>query len=656
MKKIFSVLFWLMPVTVCAQNKAVDRLKQAIKVAKENPAKVDLLHDLSYKYMWSAADSATIYARQCRQLAQKINDIAGIGYSLVALCDASTELGNYPQAVDYGFKAVSIFKKSNDTPGIIRANSSIALCYRNQGNYKASLTYVHDALNLAAQLDVHKAILPVMWGIICSVYEKNNQLDSALFYAKKSGEYWSGVLYVFGSIYAKKGNYELALRYYKRTITAAEKNNTLVAIVDAYNGISGVYIDEGQTDSAIYYAKKALVKKPGRTYELGAMESAALLANIFEKEKISDSTLKYLKLTIGIKDSLYSRQKEREVQNIAFNEQLNEQELQKQKEQAETRLKMFALMALLCGLLVIAVLQWRNNSHRQRAFNLLQSQKQETDLQKAKAEHALAELRCTQTQLIQSEKMASMGELTAGIAHEIQNPLNFVNNFSEVNKEILLALETSIKNRNTADALGLTNNIIQNEEKINNHGKRADAIVKGMLKHFRTRGGQKEPTNINTLADEYMRHSYHGLRTKDKTFNAELTTHFDPHLPKINVIPQDMGRVFLNLFNNAFYAVYQKAKAVGLDFKPQVTVSTYTANGKVIITIKDNGIGIPDEIKDKIMQPFFSTKPTGEGTGLGLSLTHDMVVKGHGGSIQFYSVAGEGSKFIISLPDNVNLR
>jgi signal transduction histidine kinase len=645
-----------MAVTAYAQNKATDSLKRAIKVAKEDAAKVDLLHDLSSQYMWWAADSAMIYARQGQQLAQKINDNIGIGYSLIALCQASTELGNYPQAVDYGFKALSTFKKLKDTMGIIHANTGIALCYRNQGNYKGSLLYVHYALNLAAQLHVRNAHLSGSWGVISSIYEKNNQLDSALFYAKKSGEYRSGVLYVLGSIYAKKGNDELALQYYKKTIAMAERNNTLVDIVDAYNGITRVYIGNGKTDSAIYYAKKALLQKLGNTYALGAFESAALLANIYEKKKMTDSTLKYLKLTIGIKDSLYSRQKEREVQNIAFNELLNQQELQKQQEQAENRLKVYALMAVLFVFLVIAVLQWRNNRHRQQAFNVLQKQKQETDLQKAKAEHTLGELKSTQTQLIHAEKMASMGQLTAGIAHEIQNPLNFVNNFSEVNKEMLIVLETDIKYGNTADALAITTNIIQNEEKINHHGKRADAIIKSMLKHFRTRNGQKEPTNINTLVEEYMHLSYHGLRAKDKTFNAELTAHFDPDLPKINVVPQDIGRVFLNLFNNAFYAVRQKAKTAGLDFKPEVTVSTQVENGKVIITVKDNGIGIPDAIKDKIMQPFFTTKPIGEGTGLGLSLSHDMLVKGHGGTIQVDSVAGEGSEFVISLPANFNLR
>ena len=270
--------------------------------------------------------------------------------------------------------------------------------------------------------------------------------------------------------------------------------------------------------------------------------------------------------------------------------------------------------------------------------------------QKIKVEQTLNNLKATQTQLIQSEKMASLGELTAGIAHEIQNPLNFVNNFSEVSKELLEELKDELDKGDIEEAKIISDDVIQHLDKINHHGKRADAIVKGMLEHSRAGSGAKEPTDINKLADEYLRLSYHGLRAKDKSFNATLITNFDENLPLINVIPQDIGRVFLNLFNNAFYAVNQKAKIADLVYQPEVSVTTLAENGKVIIKVKDNGIGIPDAIKDKIMQPFFTTKPTGEGTGLGLSLTYDMVVKGHGGKIELNSTVGEGSEFMIQLP------
>ncbi len=269
----------------------------------------------------------------------------------------------------------------------------------------------------------------------------------------------------------------------------------------------------------------------------------------------------------------------------------------------------------------------------------------------AELNQSLHHLKATQNQLIQSEKMASLGELTAGIAHEIQNPLNFVNNFSEVNLEMISELKDELKVGNVPAALAIADDIEQNEEKISHHGKRADRIVKGMLEHSRSGSGQKEATNLNNMADEYMRLSYHGLRAKDKSFNAELITHFDPNLPKINIVQQDIGRVFLNLFNNAFYAVNQKSKIAAVAYKPEVSATTATENGQVIIKVKDNGIGIPDAIKDKIMQPFFTTKPTGEGTGLGLSLTYDMVVKGHGGEYKCRHQRGLSySEFTVSLP------
>jgi signal transduction histidine kinase/ligand-binding sensor domain-containing protein len=277
-------------------------------------------------------------------------------------------------------------------------------------------------------------------------------------------------------------------------------------------------------------------------------------------------------------------------------------------------------------------------------------QKEEIEAQRDNLEKALGDLKSTQNQLIQSEKMASLGELTAGIAHEIQNPLNFVNNFSEVNKEMIDDLEIELKSGNVDEALIIAADIKQNEEKINHHGKRADSIVKGMLQHSQSGSGSKEPTNINSLADEYLRLAYHGLRAKDKSFHAEIITDFNKDLPKINAVPQDIGRVLLNLFNNAFYVVNQKRKATDAHYKPEVTVTTTIENGQVIIKVKDNGIGIPEAIQDKIMQPFFTTKPTGEGTGLGLSLSYDMVVKGHGGTIQVESTEGQGSEFIITLP------
>ncbi|KGO86186.1 hypothetical protein Q765_12805 [Flavobacterium rivuli WB 3.3-2 = DSM 21788] len=271
----------------------------------------------------------------------------------------------------------------------------------------------------------------------------------------------------------------------------------------------------------------------------------------------------------------------------------------------------------------------------------------------AELQSSIESLKQTQTQLIQSEKMASLGELTAGIAHEIQNPLNFVNNFSDVSIELLDEMQEEMTKGDTEEAAAIAGDIKLNLEKIAHHGRRADGIVKGMLQHSRASSGQKEPTDINVLADEYLRLAYYGLRAKDKGFNAELVTNFGDSLAKINIVPQDVGRVLLNLFTNAFYATQEKSKQSQFSdgsYKPTVSIITHQKDNTVEIIVKDNGTGIPDAIKDKILQPFFTTKPTGEGTGLGLSLSYDIVVKGHNGSIEIDSNENEWSEFKITLP------
>ena len=278
--------------------------------------------------------------------------------------------------------------------------------------------------------------------------------------------------------------------------------------------------------------------------------------------------------------------------------------------------------------------------------------------QKEELEQTVIELKSTQAQLIQSEKMASLGELTAGIAHEIQNPLNFVNNFSEINTELIDELKQEIEKGNLDEVKAIANDIGDNEQKINLHGKRADAIVKGMLQHSRTNSGTKEPTNINALADEYLRLAYHGLRAKDKSFNATMNTDFDETIGKINLIPQEIGRVILNLINNAFYAVNEKKKVSDLEgfenlqghsqYEPTVWIGTRRTKNKVELFVKDNGNGIPPNALDKIFQPFFTTKPTGQGTGLGLSMSYD-IVKAHGGELKVKNKEGTGAEFVIEL-------
>ena len=290
-------------------------------------------------------------------------------------------------------------------------------------------------------------------------------------------------------------------------------------------------------------------------------------------------------------------------------------------------------------------------------------EKKRADVEQANAalKKSLEELKSAQAQLIQSEKMASLGELTAGIAHEIQNPLNFVNNFSDVSADLIEEMNEEISLKNHDEVKDIAHDLKSNLEKIRHHGQRASGIVKGMLEHSRTGDGEKEPTDINALADEYLRLAYHGLRAKDNSFNADFKTELDPSLPKVSVIPQDIGRVLLNLINNAFYAVNKKAArhsesnvesgavTSSDSYKPEVVVRTRLLDGKIEITVKDNGPGIPQDIQDKIFQPFFTTKPTGSGTGLGLSLSYD-IVKAHGGEIKIESREQQGTEFIITIP------
>ncbi|HEX4958819.1 MAG TPA: ATP-binding protein, partial [Lacibacter sp.] len=358
----------------------------------------------------------------------------------------------------------------------------------------------------------------------------------------------------------------------------------------------------------------------------------------------TDSAYKYQGLALQMIDSLTKMRIKNltNFQNIGFNEQLRLQNIEKEKITYQNKIRTYFFMAGIGVLLLLAFIFYRNNRQKQKANKILQEEK-------AKVERTLHELKSTQSQLIQSEKMASLGELTAGIAHEIQNPLNFVNNFSEVSSELIKEMVDEVDKGNTGEVKAIANDLAGNLEKINHHGKRAADIVKGMLQHSRSSSGVKEPTDINLLCDEYLRLAYHGLRAKDKTFNATMKTDFDETIGNINIIPQDIGRVILNLITNAFYVVNEKNKQNIAGYEPTVEVTTKKKGNNVLVSVRDNGNGIPQKVLDKIFQPFFTTKPTGEGTGLGLSLSYD-IVKAHGGEIKVETKEGEGTTFIIELP------
>ena len=394
------------------------------------------------------------------------------------------------------------------------------------------------------------------------------------------------------------------------------------------------------------------------------LAASTLLANYFSKSNPAEAN-RYLKLYIATQEEQYNIQRIKQIEQVSLTEQKALFDLKEKEASFRRQLILLGLLTILFISGIISFILWRNNRIRRSANEVLQ--------------RTLSDLKTTQAQLIQSEKLASLGELTAGIAHEIQNPLNFVNNFAEVSVDLAKELDEEIEKEPLDKILvkELVKDISQNQEKINHHGKRAASIVKGMLEHSRSSSGVKEPTDLNALADEYLRLAYHGLRAKDSSFNATMETHFDPDLPKIEVIPQDIGRVLLNLINNAFYAVAERSRSTvnekakqGIEgFQPTVTVRTRlrlrsATENAIEITVKDNGNGIPEAIKDKIFQPFFTTKPTGQGTGLGLSLAYDIVTKGHGGTLKLESTVYErnsdaigkeiGTAFTLALPVKIN--
>jgi signal transduction histidine kinase len=655
MKKMFFILSVLLffLVKTNAQFYNIDSLKQRLNYAREDTNKLFLLLRISHSYTWSYADTSIIYAQQALDLAQKLNYERGLVWAQGQMSSALTTLGNYPLALEYGFKVLEWTEKHGSIGRISYANINIAMCYREQGDYNRSLVYCRKSLAMSDTIKSANFDHASIWGIVGSVYEKNNQPDSAIMYAKKTYELhndWSGNLSVLGSAYSKKNNYDSAIFYYRAGLPVAVQHHTEIDLIDIYNGIAILKKAQGDIDSAAWYAKKALAEKVGKTYPLGLLQSANLLVDFYQSQNKADSTLKYLRTSISLKDSLFNRERTIAIHNLAFKEQEKQKEIEASRLKYQNRLKMYALLGGLVALLVIAVILLRNNRNKQKAFTLLQKQKKQIDLQKIKVEQTLDELKNTQSQLIQSEKMASLGELTAGIAHEIQNPLNFVNNFSEVNKELLTEMKDNLDTGNLEEAKAIAKDVLENEDKIIHHGKRADSIVKGMLQHSRASSGQKEATDINVMADECLRLAYHGLRAKDKSFNAKMKTDLDQSIGKINIVPQDIGRVLLNLFTNAFYSVTEKDKNHPDNYEPTVSVSTRKLKDKVEIDVKDNGMGIPKKLMDKIFQPFFTTKPTGQGTGLGLSLSYDIITKAHGGELKVETKEGEFAEFIIILP------
>jgi two-component system, NtrC family, sensor kinase len=660
MKPILIAFLVAISVFASAQNE--QNYKESLLTALDNAAndtiRLDINRKLGFHLQNSETEAALKYHQSQQVLAKKLDlklweadAYQQIGYCYWQLDNLPPSFENYMQALEivedpasatngWGYSNFSYSKSPEDARKSIvgMIHFELSLLYTRTRLHQESLNHLFEAVRIGESLQNYK-ILSLSTRDIGASYILNNKPDSAFLYFKKAlfyyenGPYKTNVgtlLLQIGEYYIQKKEYDSAKLYIRKAIHENTKPSTLVGLSFSNQALGNFYRTTGQLDSALVYTFKGIKVAESINDNFSKATGYTQLAAIYTLQNKHSLAHDYLAQGKTIADSLNDAYITglMQFQNIGFNQKIRLQELEKENQQTKSRIRLYTLIAGLSIFLVIAVFLYRSNRLKQKANKVLES--------------TLNNLKSTQTQLVQSEKMASLGELTAGIAHEIQNPLNFVNNFSEVSEELVQEMKEEIEKGDLEEAKALGADLEQNLKKINHHGQRASSIVKGMLEHSRTGDGTKELTDINKLADEYLRLSYHGLRAKDKPFNADFSTDFDETLPKVNVVPQDIGRVLLNLINNAFQAVN------GVD-NPKVEVSTQLQGNKIEIKVKDNGTGIPDDIKDKIFQPFFTTKPTGQGTGLGLSMSYDIITKGHGGKLKIASKEGEGSEFIINL-------
>jgi two-component system, NtrC family, sensor kinase len=650
-----------------AQHQVRDSLEALLSTERTDSGRIGILTKIGNEISYSSdKDSATWYYRAALDLAKKTNDTKAEIKIQLYLAETFYYTGNMPQALSISLRQIKRTEEFKDTSTLFYFYRLVGWIYSDMGDNKTAFDYVKKMSELVKsgffKDDLYQTYHQITNASFSMVYSGLKQLDSALYFQYLIYEYAVFVKdqqflvlspYWIASTYSEMGKTDSAFYYFRKAMSNA-KNTSRADIPPACKlGIAELYFKINQTDSSFFYARQSMTEFIRNGDYASLLDVYALLSKLHQRTGRYDSAYLYQQRYNEKKDSLFNQKKMSEVQNMAFNETLLEQQLNQAKKEAQlqyrSKIRTYILVAIISAILIISFLLMRNLQTKKRANSLLEKQKEEIERQKNNVENTLVELKLTQSQLIQSEKMASLGELTAGIAHEIQNPLNFMNNFSEVNKELIEEIKQELTNGNISEAIIIADNIHQNEDKINHHGKRADAIIKGMLQHSQSSAGKKEPTDLNALTDEYLKLAFHGYRVKEKSFSVMMNKNYDETIGKINIISQEMGRVLLNLFNNAFYAVSDKKKQSPEGYEPAISINTKRVGGRVEIRIRDNGNGIPQKVIDKIFQPFFTTKSTGQGTGLGLSLSYD-IIKAHGGDIKVETKEGEFAEFMVQIP------
>lgn len=613
-----------------------------------------------YYGMQSKYDSSIYFYEKAIPLYEKIGNRIRTAQSASNLAIAFQQQSNYTQALYYQQKSLKIHEKDKNIMGQAYTSVNLANTYQNMGDLKRAEGYFLKSIDLAlkknltnVELYAYTNLSSMFLGINQWQKAYDNAMEAVMLGRKMGDKGIQAASFSKAALArANQNEFNEAMELSKRAISLADSVNQPIITQQAYSSMGFVLKSEKKWKEAIPFYEKALASLANA--DLFIKENGSLfkeLSECFEQTGNPAKALEMYKKYTVISDSINSRENIRRATELSMNYEFDKKEqatrvMQDAKDELN-RTRMIGLgSGLLLSFIIItgALIGYRG---KQRAN--AQLRKQKTEL-----EDTLEKLKDTQSQLIQSEKMASLGVLTAGIAHEIQNPLNFVNNFSELSNELIVEIKDELAVGNYQEVHDILNNVQENLGKITHHGKRADGIVKGMLLHSRANTRDKLPTDINNLSDEYLRLAYHGMRAKDNSFNVNIITHFDAEISNVNVVPQDIGRVMLNLINNALYAVAEKnkkAKSEGIDYEPKVTLITKKDKDNIEIRVSDNGIGIPDSIKDRIYQPFFTTKPTGQGTGLGLSMSYEIVTKGHGGELKMESKTGEGTTFIVYLPD-----
>lgn len=700
MKNIFlitTIALLLFPVPGGAQNSKADSLRAALSAAGKDTATVNLLLSLSSQLLASRPDEALAYSNQAIELAEELGFPRGKAYALKNKGLAYYFSGDYREVLNYWKQSLSIFESIGDQLGVSNLLNNIGAVYFNQGDDPKALEYYLESLRVSEELGNKLRIATALTNIgavyfnspanhdkamdyslravriseeigdfgaigtslvnLGEIYLERGQLDSALFYFEQSLDafgvsggdpYYAYTLNNIGKVHAARGDYTRAIEFHNQALQEARKAEAKREMSQSLAGLGEAYLaleSQGRTPANLFrarsYFEQAFQEARAGNLKPEVETAAKGLYHVYKLQQDYPLALKYHEIYESAKDSLLNEEKIKSVALLGA-----EYEFEKEKQQLEYELDarlrrqrsvQYATAAgLLVALVFIVILAQYYRLRRIRAAEKFEAQRQ----------------------LIMQDKLASLGQITAGIAHEIKNPLNFVTNFAEGSVDLgdeLLEVLAENEEKLPPDQFGLlrdlAEDINQNARDIRENGLRADRVVKRMMEQARGDKGEPQPVDLNTLIEENIHLAYHGYRANAPGFDVAIERHYNPSLPPVKAIPQDMGRVILNLFQNACYALNEKQKAIGPSFEPAITVRTELNKGKAVIYFRDNGPGIPEKIRENIFQPFFTTKPAGTGnTGLGLSISHDLIVIGHHGEMEVKSEPGEYTEFVIRLP------